>query len=152
MAERVRILLNEAVRVERAQAWEASPHERSAKRRGYANGFKPKTVDTRLSRMQVAITQVRGEVEFYPSALERGVRSERALKLTVAQMYVQGVSTRRVTEVMQQLCGLEVSRTQVSRAAQLLEEELGAWRDRPLGNIAICFWTRATRRCGMGAR
>ena len=91
MAERVRILLNEAVRVERAQAWEASPHERSAKRRGYANGFKPKTVDTRLSRMQVAITQVRGEVEFYPSALERGVRSERARKLVVAEMYVRGV-------------------------------------------------------------
>jgi len=133
MAEVVRILLNEAMKVERAQALEASPYERSVKRRGYANGFKPKTVSTRLGRMQVAIPQVRGEVEFYPSALEGGVRSERALKLAVAEMYVQGVSTRKVTEVMQQLCGLEVSSTQVSRATQLLEEELSAWRDRPLG-------------------
>jgi putative transposase len=133
MAEVVRILLNEAMKVERAQALEAEPYQRSAQRRGYANGFKPKTVNTRLGRMQVAIPQVRGEVEFYPSALERGVRSERALKLAVAEMYVQGVSTRKVTEVMQQLCGLEVSSTQVSRATQLLEEELGAWRDRPLG-------------------
>jgi len=139
MAEVVRILLNEAMKAERAQALEASPYERSAKRRGYANGFKPKTVDTRLGRMQVAIPQVRGEVEFYPSALERGVRSERALKLAVAEMYVQGVSTRKVTEVMQQLCGLEVSSTQVSRATQLLEEELGAWRDRPLGPYRYLF-------------
>jgi len=127
------------MKVERAQALEAEPYERSAKRRGYANGFKPKTVSTRVGRMQVAIPQVRGEVEFYPSALERGVRSERALKLAVAEMYVQGVSTRKVTEVMQQLCGLEVSSTQVSRAAQLLEEELGAWRDRRLGQYRYLF-------------
>jgi len=139
MAEVIRILLNETMKVERAQALEAEPYERSAKRRGYANGFKPKTVSTRVGRMQVAIPQVRGEVEFYPSALERGVRSERALKLAVAEMYVQGVSTRKVTEVMQQLCGLEVSSTQVSRAAQLLEEELGAWRDRPLGRYRYLF-------------
>jgi putative transposase len=137
MAEVVRILLNEAMRVERAQALEASPYERSVKRRGYANGFKPKTVNTRLGRMRVAIPQVRGEVEFCPSALERGVRSERALKLAVAEMYVQGVSTRKITEVMQQLCGLEVSGTQVSRATQLPEEELSAWRDRLLGQYRV---------------
>jgi putative transposase len=139
MAEVVRILLNEAMKVERAQALEAEPYQRSSQRRGYANGFKPKTVNTRLGRMQVAIPQVRGEVEFYPSALERGVRSERALKLAVAEMYVQGVSTRKVTEVMQQLCGLEVSSTQVSRATQLLEEELSAWRERPLGPYRYLF-------------
>jgi putative transposase len=139
MAEVVRILLNEAMKVERAQALEAEPYQRSSQRRGYANGFKPKTVNTRLGRMQVAIPQVRGEVEFYPSALERGVRSERALKLAVAEMYVQGVSTRKVTEVMQQLCGLEVSSTQVSRATQSLEEELSAWRDRPLGRYRYLF-------------
>lgn len=67
--------------------------------------------------------------------MEKGVRSERALKLAVAEMYVQGVSTRKVTQVMQQLCGLEVSSTQVSRAAQLLDEELSAWRQRPLGEM-----------------
>lgn len=133
MAEIIRIVLNEAMKVERAHALEATPYQRTAKRRGYANGFKPKTMNTRLGPIQVAIPQVRGEVEFYPSALERGVRSERALKLAVAEMYVQGVSTRKVTEVMQQLCGLEVSSSQVSRATQLLEEELGAWRERPLG-------------------
>lgn len=135
LAEAVRILLNEAMRAERTQALGASEYERTEKRRGYANGFKPKTIETRLGAMTVQVPQVRGEVDFYPSALERGVRSERALKLAVAEMYVQGVSTRKVTEVMQQLCGLEVSSTQVSRATRLLDEELTAWRNRPLGKV-----------------
>ena len=69
-------------------------------------------------RSPFQVPQTRG-VEFYPSALEKGVRSERALKLAIAEMYVQGVSTRKVTEVMQQLCGLDVSSTQVSRATQV---------------------------------
>ena len=136
IGEAVRILLNEAMRLERSQVLEAQPYERSEKRRGYANGFKPKTVNTRLGPLTVQIPQVRGEdIEFYPSVLERGVRSERALKLAIAEMYGQGVSTRKVTEVMKQLCGLEVSSTQVSRASQALDEELIAWRERPLGEI-----------------
>lgn len=73
--------------------------------------------------------------EFYPSTLERGERSERALKLAVAEMYVQGVSTRKVAEITEQLCGLDVSSSQVSRAAQLLDEELQAWRTRELGRV-----------------
>ena len=134
VAEVVRIMLNEAMRIERSQVIEAEPYQRSERRRGYANGFKPKTLDTRLGAITVQVPQTRG-VEFYPSALEKGVRSERALKLAVAEMYVQGVSTRKVTEVMQQLCGLEVSSTQVSRAAQLLDEELTAWRQRPIAEM-----------------
>jgi len=132
MAEAVRIMLNEAMRIERSQVLGADPYERSERRQGHANGYKPKTIETRLGAMTVQVPQTRG-VEFYPSALEKGVRSERALKVAIAEMYVQGVSTRRVTEVMQQLCGLEVSSTQVSRAAKLLDEELTAWRQRPLG-------------------
>lgn len=134
MAEAVRIMLNEAMKIERSQAIEAEPYERNQRRRGYANGFKPKTLETRLGSMTVQVPQTRG-VDFYPSALEKGVRSERALKLAVAEMYVQGVSTRKVTEDMQQLCGLEVSSTQVSRAAQFLDAELSAWRQRPIAEV-----------------
>jgi transposase-like protein len=134
MAEAVRIMLNEAMRIERSQAIEADPYERTERRRGYANGFKAKTLGTRLGKITFQVPQTRG-VEFYPSALEKGIRSERALKLAIAEMYVQGVSTRKVTEVMQQLCGLDVSSTQVSRATQSLDEELRAWRQRPIGEI-----------------
>jgi putative transposase len=140
MAEAVRILLNEAMKAERSHALGAGAYERSDKRRGYANGFKPKTINTRLGSMTVQIPQVRGEVDFYPSALERGVRSERALKLAIAEMYVHGVSTRKVTQVMEELCGLEVSSTQVSRASQLLDEELATWRNRPLGRFPYVFF------------
>ena len=135
MAEAMRIMLNESMRIERSQVLEAEPYQRSESRKGYANGFKPKTINTRMGALTVQIPQVRGDVEFYPSALERGVRSERALKLAIAEMYVQGVSTRKVTEVMHELCGLDVSSTQVSRATKLLDEELEAWRNRPLGEV-----------------
>jgi putative transposase len=82
--------------------------------------------------MTLAVPQTRG-VEFYPSALEKGLRSERALKLALAEMYVQGVSTRKVAAITEQLRGLEVTTAQVSRAAQALDEELERWRARPLG-------------------
>lgn len=134
MAEAVRIMLNEAMRIERSRAIEAEPYQRTDRRKGYANGYKPKTLDTRLGAITFQVPQTR-DVEFYPSALEKGIRSERALKLAIAEMYVQGVSTRKVTEVMQQLCGLDVSSTQVSRATKLLDEELNAWRQRPIGEI-----------------
>lgn len=134
IAEAVRIILNEAMRIERSRVIQAAPYQRTDRRRGYANGFKPKTVNTRLGAITFDVPQTR-DVDFYPSALEKGIRSERALKLAIAEMYVQGVSTRKVTEVMHQLCGLDVSSTQVSRATQLLDEELTAWRQRPIGNI-----------------
>ena len=71
---------------------------------------------------------------FYPSALERGSRSEQAMNLALAEMYVQGVSTRKVIEVLQKLVGPEVSisSTQISRCTALLDTGLQAWRTRPL--------------------
>jgi transposase-like protein len=137
MARAVELLLNEAMKLERAGFLGAAPHERTAERVGHANGFKPKALNTRLGRLGLAIPQVRAlagrePLSWYPQSLERGLRSERALKLAVAEMYVQGVSTRKVTEVMEQLCGLEVSSAQVSRATALLDGELAAWRERPL--------------------
>jgi putative transposase len=134
MAEAITVLMNEAMKLERTETLGATPYQRSAARRGYANGFKPKTVHSRLGKLQLRVPQTRG-IEFYPSALERGERSERALKLAVAEMYVQGVSTRKVAEITEQLCGLEVSSSQVSRAAEMLDEELAAWRSRPLAEV-----------------
>jgi len=134
MAQAMEILLNEIMILERSAALNANPYERSSHRKGYANGFKPKTVNTRVGELHLQIPQTR-DVEFYPSVLERGERSERALKLAVAEMYVQGVSTRKVTQITKELCGLDVTSTQVSRASKLLDEELEAWRNRPLSNV-----------------
>lgn len=132
LAEGLRLLINEAMLQERSHALQAQPYERTDARTGHANGFKPKTLDTRLGSVTFAVPKVRG-LSFYPNALEKGVRSEQALKLALAEMYVQGVSTRKVAAIVEQLCGTSVSSTQVSHCAAQLDVELEAWRTRPLG-------------------
>jgi len=127
------VLLNEAMQLEREQALGASTYERTDSRKGYANGYKPKQVNTRLGRMSVDVPQVRGDVEFYPSALDKGLRSERALKAAIAEMYIKGISTRKVTKVLEKMCGLEVTASQVSRVSKELDEEIEKWRSRTLG-------------------
>ncbi len=134
MAQAVQILINEAMKLERSEYLGAGPYERSPERRSYGNGFKDKSVNSRLGKLDLRVPQTR-DSQFYPSALERGERSERALKLAVAEMYVQGVSTRKVAKITSELCGLDISSTQVSRAAHLLDEELEIWRNRPLDRV-----------------
>ncbi|MBC2724836.1 MAG: IS256 family transposase [Desulfosporosinus sp.] len=134
----VRVLVNEAMRIERENYLGAKPYERSKDRQGHANGYKPKTVKTRVGEVTFDVPQVR-EGGFYPRSLEKGIRSERALMLTLAEMYVQGISTRKVAAITERLCGTQVSATQVSRASQLLDEELEAWRNRPLGEVIYLY-------------
>jgi len=98
------------------------------------NGFKPKTINTSLDSIPLLIPQTRG-VDFYPSALEKGLRGERALKIAIAEMYVQGVSIRKVTAVMEKMCGFNVTSSQLSRAVKELNAEVAAWRQRPLQEI-----------------
>lgn len=140
MASAFATIMNFAMQIERQQALKAESHQRTDERQGYANGFKSKTMRTRVGEVSLRIPQTRGYHDdegrpFYPKSLERGVRSERAMTLAVAEMYVKGVSTRKVTAVVEKLCGLEVTSTQVSRAAAELDEQLSAWRNRPLGEI-----------------
>ena len=136
--ELIRILVNQAMQEERAHYLQAGEYERTEERKGYANGYKPKTVKTRVGEITFSIPQVR-EGGFYPSVLEKGLRSERALTMTLAEMYVQGVSTRKVKEITEQLCGFEVSAEQVSRATAQLDRVLQEWRERPLGEIRYLY-------------
>ena len=136
--EMMRVLINQAMQVERSKYLRADEYERTEERKGHANGYKPKTVRTRMGEITFAVPQVR-EGGFYPSALEKGLRSERALTITLAEMYVQGVSTRRVKTITEQLCGVEISATQVSRATAQLDEVLEEWRERLLGEITYLY-------------
>ena len=128
----LRLLLNAAMMLERQHHLRAAPYERAEERTGHANGFKDKAFQTRLGNLDVRVPQVR-DGSFYPQSLEKGLRSERALKIALAEMYVKGVSTRKVAAITERLCGFEVSSTQVSRAAAELDAVLEAWRERPLG-------------------
>lgn len=128
------LLFNTAMKVEREQFLRAGPHERSEERTGYANGYKPKELQTRMGALELSVPQVRG-LGFYPKSIEKGSRSEKALKLAIAQMYLEGVSTRKVQDITEKLCGYEVSSTQVSRVTQELDGEFEQFRNRPLGAI-----------------
>jgi transposase-like protein len=134
----IQTVINRAMQLERQQHLGVGPYERSGARQGRANGYKAKTVQTRVGRITFDVPQVR-EGGFYPQALEKGLRSERALKLALAEMYVQGVSTRKVAAITEELCGFAVTSSQVSRAAALLDEQLHQWRERPLGRIKYLY-------------
>jgi putative transposase len=151
--EALRILVNEASKIERNHFLNAQPHERTVERVDYANGFKPKTVMTRVGELTFDVPQVRGG-GFYPSALEKGSRTEQALNIALAEMYVQGVSTRKVITVLQSLLGPEVSisSTQVSRAAEQLDAGLSAWRERPLEETPYLFLDARYERVREGGR
>jgi len=138
MPEMIRIVINQAMQLERQAYLKADPYERTAERRDYANGFKPKTVVTRLGDITFEVPQVRGG-GFYPQALDKGLRSERAFKLALAEMYVQGVSTSKVAAITETLCGVAVSSSQVSQAAAELDKQLTAWRNRPLGHYHYLY-------------
>jgi transposase-like protein len=138
LPELIQVIINAAMQAERQQYLQAAPYQHTEERQGHANGYKPKTVHTRVGNLTFSIPQVR-EGGFYPEALEKGLRSERALLLALAEMYVQGVSTRKVKAVTEELCGVALSSTQVSHAATLLDADLEKWRNRPLGEYLYLF-------------
>ncbi len=139
LPELLRVIINNAMLMEREQHMNAEPYQRTSEREAHANGYKPKTVRTRVGEIAFAIPQVR-EGGFYPQALEKGLRSERALTLALAEMYVQGVSTRKVKAITEQLCGTSVSSAMVSQAAAQMDTELEKWRNRPLGEYLYVFF------------
>ncbi|MCB1082784.1 MAG: IS256 family transposase [Simkania sp.] len=138
LGEGLQQILNLAMKLERQDYLGLKPYERSQARKDYANGFKPKTVITRLGELNLDIPQVRSSL-FYPSSLEKGRRSERALVLALAEMYVQGVSTRKVSKIIEEHFGSQISSTQVSQATKQLDATLSSWRNRPLGQMHYLY-------------
>ena len=131
------ILMNAAMLLERERHIGATPYQRGVERNGYANGFKDRTFQTGIGALGLSVPQVRESATvFRTSLLEKGSRSDRALKSAIATMYVEGVSTRRVTRIMEQMCGFEVSSGQVSNLNKQLDVEFEKWRTRPLVPIA----------------
>lgn len=126
-----------AMQIERERFLGAAHYERTPDRRGYANGYKSKRIDTPAGTVSVQVPKTAGHdgEPFYPQSLERGRRSVRAVMLAVAEMYIKGVSTRQAEAVMREFGIESLSSSQVSRAAKLLDEELEAWRTRPLGEV-----------------
>lgn len=131
-------LVNTAMKAQREEYLGAKQYERTERRIGHANGYKPKTVKTRNGELTFSIPQVR-EGGFYPSALEKGQRSEKALKLAIAEMYLLGVSTRKVSRIMKEIFEVEISAAAVSEAVEKLDKILEAWRNAPIEEIPYLY-------------
>jgi transposase-like protein len=109
----------------------AGTYERTGERRGWRNGYKPRTLKTRVGGLELMVPKDR-DGEFQTELFERYQRSEKALVLAMVQMYLEGVSTRKVSAITEALCGLEVSKSQVSALTAKLDAEIAEWRMRPL--------------------
>jgi putative transposase len=125
------VLIQEVLEEEMTRFLGAGHYERSQERAGWRNGYKPRSFKTRVGRLELLVPKDR-EGNFQTELFERYQRSERALVLSVVQMYLQGVSTRKVKKVVEALCGLDISRSQVSVLTGKLQEETQAWRMRKL--------------------
>jgi putative transposase len=109
----------------------AAPYERGQGRTGHRNGHKPRALRTRVGTLNLLVPQDR-EGTFSTRLFARYQRNEKALCLALMQMYVEGVSTRKVTEVTEALCGTSFSKSLVSELAGHLDSELEGWRSRRL--------------------
>ena len=109
----------------------AAPYERTERRTGQRNGYKPRTLRTRVGTLNLLVPQDR-EGTFSTRLFSRYQRNEKALVLALMEMYVEGVSTRKVKEVTEELCGTSFSKSLVSSLAGTLDAELSAWRSRRL--------------------
>ncbi len=118
-------LLNAAMLLERVKHLNAHPHQRVAERSGDANGFKKRNSNSTMGKLERQVPQVRDCSEpFHTTLFEKGSRSDRALKAAIASKYIQGVSTHRVTKILESMCGrLQVSSPQVSNLTAELDTE-----------------------------
>ena len=128
-------LLNRTMVAEVASHVAARPHERTGRRRGQRNGYKPRTFKTRVGELELSVPQVRACEPYHPSMFAKWQRSERALLVACAEMYFQGVSTRNVREVLDAMCEGDISSQTVSRVAAELDEKLATFRHRRLDAV-----------------
>lgn len=131
-------LIQETLEAEFTEFLGAASHERSATRRGWRNGTRERTWQTRVGALTLRVPRDRAGT-FQPSLFARYQRSEQAVVLALAEMYLQGVSTRKVSAVVEQLCGATVSASTVSACTRTLDASLAAWRARRLDGMAYPY-------------
>jgi putative transposase len=131
LREVVRAVMQEMLEAEMTEALGAQKGERTAERLGYRSGYYGRTLITRVGKLELRVPQDR-EGRFSTELFERYQRSERALVATLAEMYVQGVSTRKVKAITEELCGHAFSASAISAINQRLDESLAAFAGRPL--------------------
>jgi transposase-like protein len=139
----LRVLSEALMELEVTQYVGAERHARTPGRTGQRNGYREREWDTRVGTIELRVPRVR-DGGYFPSLLDPRRRAERALVAVVQEAYVQGVSTRRVDELVQALGMAGISKSQVSRLCQALDEEVERFRARPLAGPYPYVWLDAT--------
>jgi transposase-like protein len=143
LKEGVRVLSQALMELEVEEHVGAGRHERSPARTGQRNGYRQRDWDTRVGTVDLRVPRVR-DSSYFPSLLEPRRRAERALSAVVQEAYVRGISTRKVDELVKAL-GMEgISKSQVSRLCEELDEEVERFRGRPLEGPYPYVWVDAT--------
>jgi putative transposase len=138
MAHLLEQVLNQVLEAQVAEHLHAEPYERSEDRQGYRNGYKPRQLTTRVGTLALRVPQVR-DGSFSPELFERSQRSEQALVCTLMEMVVNGVSTRKVAQITEELCGKAFSKSTVSDLCQGLDPLVSAWNERSLAEQRYPF-------------
>src|SRR5438876_3480447 len=141
LRESLRWVVQQLMEVEVCELIGAEHGERSEARLTDRNGYRPRSRATRAGEIELAIPKLR-RGSYFPSFLEPRRRSEQALVSVVQEAYVAGVSTRKVDQVVESL-GLRISRSEVSRICQGLDEQVDAFRNRPLEGSYPYLWLDA---------
>jgi len=138
MAALAEEILNQVLDAQMTEHLQAKPYERTDRRRAYRNGYKPRQLTTRVGTLTLRVPQAR-DGSFSTDLFRRYQRSEQALVLAMMEMEnidlmrsTQGVSTRKVTKITEELCGTRFSKSTVSRLCEELDVRVGAWNERPL--------------------
>src|SRR5919202_3008203 len=143
LREGVRVLAQELMKLELAEHVGAERHERTPERTGYRNGYRERPWDTRVGSIELQVPRVR-DGSFFPSLLEPRRRAEKALVAVVQEAYVQGISTRRVDDLVQALGMRGISKSQVSRLCEELDAEVEHFRSRRLEGPYPYVWVDGT--------
>lgn len=128
----VEVLYQGFMEEEATQHIGASRHERNGTRSGYRNGYKPRSLNTRVGKLNLSVPQVRDMAPYHPSFYGHWERTERAVLVACCEMYLAGVSTRKVSEVLETMGGYSLGASTVSRIAHELDEHLQGFRERRL--------------------
>jgi putative transposase len=143
LREGVRVMTQALMELEVAQHLGAERYQRSPERQGERNGYRDRDWDTRVGTLELRVPRVR-DGSFFPGLLEPRKRAERALVATVREAYVQGVSTRRVDDLVKALGLNGISKSQVSRLCEELDVEVERFRNRKLEGTYPYIWVDAT--------
>jgi transposase-like protein len=143
LREGVALILAEVMEMEVAHLAGGERYERTDERAAYRNGYRPRRLDTRVGTLELQIPRLRSGPSYLPSFLEARKRSEQALLSVVMQAYVEGVSTRKVERLVEQLGVEGISKSTVSRICMGLDERAEAFRARPLEGAYPYLWLDA---------